>query len=135
MKNMKKIILIILTGILFLSCDPVAIMEANIENLTSQSLTIEFVAYDASSNKILEILPNETQLFQEGFDVGGVFLEPSLIEYESVVIKNQADNILRVFKPNDTGKNIYNIDEYWIGSEPSKRFFKYKYELTEVDIE
>ena len=132
---MKKLLLVILTGILFSSCDPVAIMEANIENLTSESLIIEFVAFDVSSNKILKIQPNETQLFQEGFDVGGLFLEPSLIEYDSVVIKNQADNILKVFKPNDTGRNIYNIDEYWIASEPSKRFFKYKYELTEVDIE
>jgi len=132
---MKKLLLVILTGILFSSCDPVAIMEANIENLTSESLIIEFVAFDVSSNKILKIEPNETQLFQEGFDVGGLFLEPSLIEYDSVVIKNQADNILKVFKPNDTGRNIYNIDEYWIASEPSKRFFKYKYELTEVDIE
>ena len=132
---MKKLLLVILTGILFSSCDPVAIMEANIENLTSESLTIEFVAFDVSSNKILKIQPNETQLFQEGFDVGGLFLEPSLIEYDSVVIKNQADNILKVFKPNDTGRNIYNIDEYWIASEPSKRFFKYKYELNESDIE
>ena len=132
---MKKLFLVTLTGVLFSSCDPTSIMEANIENLTSQSLKIEFVSFDANSNKILEIDPNEIQLFQEGFDIGNDFLEPSLVEYDSVVIKNQANNILKVFKPNDTGKNIYNIDEYWIGSEPSKRFFKYKYELTDADIE
>ena len=132
---MKKLFLITLAGVLFSSCDPTATMEADIENLTSESLKIEFVSFEESSNKILQIAPNETQLFQDGFDIGSVYLEPSLIEYDSVVIKNQADNILKVFKPNDTGKNIYNIDEYWIGSEPSKNFFKYKYELTDADIE
>ena len=132
---MRKLFFITLVGVLFSSCDPVAQMEATIENLTSDSLKIEFVAFDESTNKILEIAPNEFELFQEGFDIGDDFIEPSLVEYDSVVIKNIADHILKVFKPNDTGRNIYNIDEYWIGSEPSNNSFKYKYELTEADIE
>ena len=132
---MKRLFLVTLIAVLFSSCDPVAQMEATIENLTSDSLKIEFVAFDESTNKILEIAPNEFELFQEGFDIGDDFIEPSLVEYDSVVIKNIADHILKVFKPNDTGRNIYNIDEYWIGSEPSNNSFRYKYELTEADIE
>ena len=132
---MKELFLVSLISVLFSSCDPVAQMEANIENLTSDSLKIEFVSFDESMNKILEIAPNGIELFQEGFDIGDDFIEPSLIEYDSVVITNQADNILKVFKPDDTGKNIYNIDEYWVRNKPSKGFFKYKYELTDEDIE
>jgi len=52
-----------------------------------------------------------------------------------VVVKNQAEDILKVYKPSDIGKNIYNIKDYWQGSEPSKRFFKYEYEIENQDIE
>lgn len=132
---MKKTILLFLASIFFYNCDPVASMEANIENLTSEQLTIEFLgAEEASLNKTLSIAPNEIKLFQEGFDVGSTFLEPYLEEYDSVVVKNQANDVLKVLKPTDTGRNIYNIKEYWMGSEPSKRFFKYEYEITEQDI-
>lgn len=131
---MKKLIVLTLTIILF-SCDPVSDMEANIENLTSENLTIEFVSFDVSSSKIIQIAPNEIKLFQEGFDIGSTFLEPSLVEYDSVVIKNQMEEVLKVYKPNDANKNIYDIDDYWIASEPSKRFFKYEFEINDQDIE
>ncbi|MEM6892406.1 MAG: hypothetical protein AAF554_01870 [Bacteroidota bacterium] len=117
------------------SCDPVSDMEANIENLTTQTLTVEFVSSIADLSKTLEIKPNEIELFQEGFDVGGTFLEPSLVEYDSVVVMDQQQQVLRVYKENDNGKNIYNVTEYWMGSEPSKRFFKYEYEINTQDIE
>ena len=126
---MKKLIIVILPAIILLSCDPVSDMEANIENLTSQNLTIEFISADESLNKNLQLAPAEIKLFQEGFDIGSTFLEPSLVEYDSVVVKNQSEDILKVYKPSETGKNIYNIKDYWQGSEPSKRFFKYEYEI------
>ena len=110
-------------------------MEADIENLTSQTLTIQFISSDESLSKTLQILPNGIELFQESFDIGSTFLEPSLVDYDSVVIKNQAEQILNVYKENDPGKNIYNIDDHWIASEPSKRFFKYKYQIESEDIE
>lgn len=127
-------LLLLSACIVFSSCDPVSNLEANIENLTSQTLTIDFIASDVSVGKTLQLVPNELMLFQEGFDIGSTFLEPSLIGYDSVVIKNQAEDILKVFKSNDAGKNIYNVDD-WIGSEPSKRFFKYKYEIENEDFE
>ena len=132
---MKKLILIILPVFALLSCDPVSDMEANIENLSSQTLIIEFISSDESFNKTLQIAPEEIKLFQEGFDIGSTYLEPSLVEYDSVVVKNQAEDILKIYKPNDTGKNIYNINDYWQGTEPSKRFFKYEYEVESGDIE
>jgi len=132
--NRKNLSISIFIILILSSCDPASTLEANIKNLTSQSLTIEFISPDKSSTKTFQIAPNEIELFQEGFDIGSTFLEPSLLEFDSVVIKNQAGQILKVYKENDTGKNIYTIDEYWIASEPSKRFFKYNYEIEKRDI-
>jgi hypothetical protein len=132
---MKKLFPILIVIAVFYSCDPVANMEANIENLTTRDLIIEFVSFNKDLSKTLEIPSNETGLFQEGFDIGNDFLEPSLTEYDSVVVKNNSEQILKVYKPNDPGKNIYIIDEYWLSSEPSKRFFKYQYEINNEDLE
>ncbi|MFX0558586.1 hypothetical protein ACOCEA_17420 [Maribacter sp. CXY002] len=132
MKNLFLFTIMILT---FPSCDPASNMEANIENLTSQTLTIEFISSTESLSKTLQIPPNGIELFQEGFDIGSNFLKPSLLDYDSVVIKNQTKQILKVFKEIENGKNIYNVDEYWIASEPSKRFFIYEYEIGNEDIE
>ena len=132
---MKKLIPIILYVFTLLSCDPVSDMEANVENLTSENLTIEFISSEVSLNKTLKIAPNEIKLFQEGFDIGSTYLEPSLVDYDSVVVRNQALDILKIYKENDSGKNIYNINDYWQGTEPSKRFFKYEYEIENQDIE
>lgn len=132
---MRKILLFIATIFLVSGCDPVSNMEATIENLTAQTIIIEFVSPDEGLSKILQINPDETVRFQEGFDVGGTFLEPSLIEYDSVLIKNQTEQILKVYKENTVGKNIYNIDDHWISSEPSKRFYRYEYKVNNEDIE
>lgn len=133
---MKNLVVLTVVILLFSGCDPTATMEATIRNLTSQSLAVEFISSsDERINKTLQILPDERELFQDGFDVGSTYIEPSLREYDSIVVRNQAAQILKVYKPNDTGKNIYNIDEYWKSSEPSKRSFKYEYEIENKDIE
>ena len=130
---MKNIIKVILFSLVIISCDPVADMEANIKNLTDTSLNIDFVSSDVNLRKILTIAPNEVVLFQEGFDIGNTYLEPSLIDYDSVVIRDNNQSILKIYKPNESGKNIYNIKN-WIAKEPSKRFFVYYYEVTNNDI-
>ena len=132
---MKKLSLKALCALLVLSCDPVSDMEANIENLTEEPLTVEFISFDTSLNKTLDIAPDETVLFQEGFDIGSTFLEPSMTEYDSVVVRNASDAILRIYKENQTGKNIYNVSDDWIGREPSKRFFRYKYQIETEELD
>jgi uncharacterized protein YcfL len=132
---MKKLILIVLSAFMLLSCDQVASYEANIENLTSQTLVIEFISADESFNKNLQIAPEEIKLFQESFDIGSTFIEPSFFGYDSVVVKNQANSILKVYKENDEEKNIFNIQDDWKGSEPSKWVFVYEYEIENQDIE
>lgn len=132
---MRKLIAFALLFLIFSSCDPVAQMEANIVNRTSQNLTVDFVSSDISLNKTLQMAPGQTVLFQEVFDVGNTFLEPSLVEYDSVLIKDQSETLLKVYKENDSGKNIYNIDDYWTSREPAKRVFEYEYEIGMEDIE
>jgi hypothetical protein len=133
--KMKNIFALIPIIIISLSCDPVSDMKANIENKTAQTLTLDFISSKEGLSNSLQLQPNRITLFQEGFEIGGDILKPTLIEYDSVVIKNQADTILKVYKVTDPGRNIYNVDEYWIASEPSKRVFKYKYEILDEDIE
>ncbi|WP_154662113.1 hypothetical protein [Siansivirga zeaxanthinifaciens] len=132
---MKNFIGICFLTVAFSSCDPTVSMEANIINQTTQDLAVEFISLDQNLNKTLEISNNNVKRFQEGFDVGNDFIEPYLIEYDSVVVKNSSEQILKVYKPNDSGKNIFKIDAYWISSEPSKNFFKYEYEITSEDLE
>jgi hypothetical protein len=132
---MKKLFPIIAAIAVLSSCDPVAEMEANIFNLTNEDLIVEFVSSKESRRKNLEIPKGEMRLFEQVYDVGNDFLEPALYYYDSVVVKNNAEQILKIYKPNDTGKNIYNIDDYWFLNEPSKRFFKYLYEINNEDIE
>lgn len=132
MKNLKVIAIM---TFLLVSCDPVSDMEANIENLTTQELAVDFISFDESLNKSLQIPPNESALFQEVFDIGNTFLQPSLVDYDSVVVRNSDEIILKIYKENSPGKNIYNVNEDWMGSEPSKRVFKYKYQIKSEDIE
>jgi len=132
---MKKTLLTLTAITVLCSCDPGADMEANIANLTNQDLIIEFVRFEQDLSKTLVIPTNETRLFETFSETGNTFLEPSIIQYDSVVVKNNAEQILKVYKPNNPGKNIYNIDEYWLSIEPSKRFFEYEYEINNKDLE
>lgn len=131
MRYFTRIILLLLV---ISACDPVSDMEANIENLTDTKLSIDFVSSNIDLDKTIELAPNEVGLFQEGFDIGSTYLEPYFEEYDSIVIRNVAQQILKVYKPGNTGRNIYNIAN-WMASEPSKRFFKYEFEINDSDIQ
>ncbi|MBE9048495.1 hypothetical protein IQ255_29635 [Pleurocapsales cyanobacterium LEGE 10410] len=132
MRNLFPLALLI---IIFSGCDPTAFYEADIENLTTQTLTIDFISAEEELSKSLLIQPNQTVFFKEGDDFGNTFVQPLMAIYDSVVVKNQTDVILRVYKENDTGRNIYNIDDYWTVNKPKKRVFKYKYVILNEDIE
>lgn len=131
---MKNLIKIVLLSFIFSSCDPASSLEATIENLTSQSLVIDFVSSNSNENKTINIKTNETVVFQEGFDIGSTYLEPSLTEYDSVVVKNETQDVLKVYKSDDISRNIYRIDD-WDSSEPSKRYFKYNYKIENSDFQ
>ncbi|WP_394974428.1 hypothetical protein [uncultured Croceitalea sp.] len=130
---MKKIAFIGVLVLCMMGCDPVSQMDADITNTTSQNLTIIFVSA-TDRNKTLEIPTNEKVLFQDGFSTTGSVLSPVLTQYDSIYIQTESNEILRVYKENSAGKNIYNIDSFWQQSEPSKRFYQYDYMLTNEDL-
>ena len=115
-------------------CDPVSLMDANIENSTSQQISITLIS-SISPNETVVIGANETVLFREGMSTTGSFLKPSFAEYDSIYFESESNEILRVFKPDSQGKNIYEIDDYWRYSEPSKRFYQYDYQINSDDFE
>nr|WP_299339755.1 hypothetical protein [Allomuricauda sp.] len=133
---MKKKILLGLVTLLAYSCDPVSDMEADISNTTSQNLSIRFVSSTfAEDTKTLEIESGETILFQQATSTTGSFLEPSLIQFDSIYIQDTSEEVLKIFKPDTPGKNIYDIDAFWNAREPSKRLYFYEYQITNEDIQ
>lgn len=131
---MKKYILFISIISLLSSCDPVSTMDANVTNKTSESLSLILIS-SIEPDETIQIAPNETILLREGFSTIGSFLKPSFIDYDSIYIKNTSNEVVKVFKENTLGKNIYILDDYWMFSEPSKRVYKYDYEITAEDIQ
>lgn len=130
---MKNLIIIALVCFFCTSCDPVASMEATIENTTQETLVIDFVAFNANENRTITIKSSEVFLFQEGFDIGATYLEPSLSEFDSVIVRNLTQEVLKIYKSDDVTKSIYRLNN-WISSEPSKRYFKYNYKIENSDF-
>ena len=133
---MKKTLLIhlILTFTIY-SCDKGESMEAFIINSSTKNLKVNFVSSEISeSNESLEIASNQKKLYIEYLSpTSGVYL--TFVDNDSIYITNTSNEVLKVYKADTPGKNIYNVDEYWKKREPSKNFFEYTYEITEEDIE
>ena len=133
---MKKSMLLGVLIMLFCSCDPFSTMDADITNTTSQNIFIRFVSSEfTEENKTLEVAAGETVLFQQASSTTGSFLEPSLIQFDSIYIQNTSEEILKIFKPTTPGRNIYDINAFWNVREPSKRQYFYEYEITSEDIQ
>ena len=132
---MKKILLLGLAALAWYGCDPFSTMDADITNTTSQNLSIRFVSSQfVEDNKTLEIASGETVLFQQASSTTGSFLEPSLVQFDSVYIQNASEEILKIFKPTTPGRNIYGVEAFWSVREPSKRQYFYEYQITNEDV-
>lgn len=131
---MKKIIYIFIL-ILLSSCDPSESLEANIINNSSINFEVIFSSSELPDfNQTLKIESQKKSLYTEiNPGLGRVGLD--FIDFDTIYIKDNLDNVLKVYKQDTTGKNIYNIDEYWSVSETSKNHFVYTYEITEEDLE
>lgn len=130
-----KFLSVILFALLLMNCDPYSIMDADIRNSTSQNLTLYSFRTDSSYNQSFRIDAGEKIRFQEGMSSTGSFHEPYLEDADSLVLKNDADEVLRVYKPDDTGKNIYNIKDHWYFEERKKRIYYYEYVIDQSDFE
>lgn len=129
---MRKIIILI-GAIILTSCDPESCSEETISNNTDSDLQINFISSNASfNNQVLLEKQSKKTIGQIECALGGVVVNYSI--YDSIYITNSLDKVLKVFKEDTSGKNIYNIDKYWKVDETSKNHFVYTYEITEEDL-
>ncbi|MDX1373012.1 MAG: hypothetical protein R3321_11110 [Nitrososphaeraceae archaeon] len=131
MKNLLSLTLIL---VLFSSCDPVAQMEAYIENSSTEELTIIFASSDTSFYQELKVKPEQKELCQDWYDIGSTYLEPELSYYDSIYIKDMEGNILKVYKENTEGKNIYNVPDDWQATKKSRWTYEFLYSIEEEEI-
>ncbi|MGN7512826.1 MAG: hypothetical protein ACTHOM_00520 [Allomuricauda sp.] len=142
MKKLMKPFRIILIGLSILGCDPSESLEAVMSNKSGSDLNIHFVSDilhtgELDNARSVKLLSNKEAYF-EGVDRGNVGLGNAVLSftaYDSIYITNMSEEILKIYKENTPGKNIYNIDEYWKVTESSKNHFVYTYIITQEDIE
>jgi hypothetical protein len=134
---MKKRLFIYLSILLVISsCDPGESLETNIINNTFENLSITFVSSQFPQlNESLSLGSNEKKMYSSNEFKGTSTYLLTFMDFDSIYIKNSSNNILKVFKENSSGKNIYNVNEYWTVKETSKNHFEYTYEITEEDLE
>ena len=121
------------------SCDPSESLEYRIENNTALDIKIYFVSNFIYPNLVDNSRVEEISSMSSFKDTSGatpglgqaVF---SFTEHDSIYVTNSSNEVLKVFKEDTAGKNIYNVDEYWTVREPSKNHFVYTYEITDEDI-
>lgn len=130
---MMKNIFYVLVLLIFVSCDPTESLEANIRNNTSQDLKVIFRSVELPDfNDTLEVKSNNKVLYSEFGGVARVGL--AFHDYDSIYIQNFSDEVLKVYKEDTAGKNIYNVEEYWSVNETSKSNFVYTFEIRNEDI-
>ena len=130
---MMRNIFYVLVLLIFVSCDPTESLEANIINNTSQDLKVIFRSVELPDfNDTLEVKSNNKVLYSEFGGVGRVGL--AFHDYDSIYIQNFSDEVLKVYKEDTAGKNIYNVEEYWSVNETSKSNFVYTFEIRNEDI-
>jgi hypothetical protein len=116
-----------------LSCDPDICSDVNINNNLNVNLNLNFISKDKSFSDDVFIVDEKSDVSIESVcSFGPLVLDYTI--YDSIYISDASNEILKVYKEDTPGKNIYNIDEYWTVSETSKNYFVYTYEITEEDL-
>ena len=132
MKKWMPLLTAILIGLSLLGCDPAESMEVIINNSTGKNL---FIFFDSEINDFDMQLNIETKTTKELLSfraTGGVIL--SFRDYDSIYVRNTSNEILKIFKEDTEGKNIYNVAKYWTVRETSKNHFVYTFEITNEDL-
>jgi len=76
----------------------------------------------------LTIPSGERALFQDGVSATGSLIEPFLMDYDSIYIQNSLNQLVKIYKPGSSGKNIYTIED-WEFSEPDERVYRYQFPI------
>lgn len=131
---MRKFYLIVSLTTFFTSCDLSQDLEVLISNRTNQDLNIHFVS-SIDDSKIVQIKSMSKVFYIEGNgnnSLGGIAF--TFAQFDSIYIENLSNEIVKVFKEDTTGKNIYDIDRFWIIND-SKSIITYTFEIIEEDLE
>ncbi|MGN7512825.1 MAG: hypothetical protein ACTHOM_00515 [Allomuricauda sp.] len=113
------------------SCDPEKCSSFYFQNGSEIDIELNFV--EVSSEKITIAVSNKVPFGNTSCDIGG----PPILYlgiYDSIYITNTSNEILKVYKEDTPGKNIYNVDRYWNARE-TKNHTEYTYIITQEDIE
>ncbi|PRX57423.1 hypothetical protein [Flagellimonas meridianipacifica] len=128
---MKKFFLSLTMILTYAACDPESCVDEVLVNSTEIDLLINYVGSMDDSDQIL-LKSDGTVSRGVLCAMGGVVVNNSI--YDSIYITTSTNDLLKVFKPDTPGKNIYNIDQYWTIRETSKNHFEYTYTITNEDI-
>lgn len=128
-----RILSFILVVFFLLSCDPNICSEVNINNNLNLKLNLNFINKDKSfSDDVFHVYEKSDVSIESVCSFGPLVLDYTV--YDSIYISDASNNILKVYKEDTPGKNIYNIDEYWDINETSENYFVYEYTITEEDL-
>jgi hypothetical protein len=131
-EGMKKIIVFILIVNAFASCDPTSTTTYKIKNNTKNNIEIIFLSSIDVSDTVT-ISHQEVQTWKVDTHYGSPSAKMDLIVlYDSIMIKTD-DLVIKTYKTQTLGKNIYNYD-YWSEHKKKKRDYEYTFEITEDDI-
>jgi hypothetical protein len=136
---MRKIIYFAIIVFLY-SCDPSESLETKIINYSNSDLDINFVSrliIENQSNKESFKIKSGNSITYGRLNVTGGLgnVGLSLIDFDSIYISTNNNKILKIWKVDSEGKNIYDIDNFWTVKETSKDNYVYTFEITDKDIE
>ncbi len=124
---MKRVFFLLIVLVLY-SCDPVGYIMKIIVNNTMHDINLIKV----SSESEPDTLHIKSHSILNIGETGGVNVDFSA--YDSVIVKSN-NRILKVYKPDIPGKNIYNIDRDWEYKAIDKRRAEYLYIINPEDLD
>lgn len=129
--TMKKSYLSLIILLIYAACDPELCSDELLINNTEMDLLINYVGSMSDSEQIF-FKGGETVSRGVLCAMGGVVVNNSI--YDSIYITTSTDELLKVYKHDTSGKNIYNVDQYWMVRETGKNDVEYTYTITNEDI-
>ena len=132
---MKIILVNLLIILIALSCDPGNSLGASFLNSSEQDLSVVFSSSEYPHlNQSLLVYKKQKKTYAQVDKKGTITNILTFIDFDSIYITDTSNKVLKVYKEDTPGKNIYDVDKYWQKREPSKNFFEYTYEITDEDI-
>ncbi|CAA0144567.1 conserved exported hypothetical protein [Tenacibaculum maritimum] len=133
---MKKISLLMIITFLLSSCDPFGCLDVEIENNTNQDIIVKWYSQNSLLNRSKEFKQGEKLMISENSHCSQGNIPPfeGLFEIDSVIIESKQNEILKTWKPNSNGKNIFNTESDWEIKSNGKWNETYYFIINESDL-